>query len=260
MPRNLARLVPLCFLVAACGASTRHQALLERREAIRASNAAFQEEFIRNYRGGDGFQDTRWGMPPEEVQALYPGSRMSSTGGHLRATTVVVDREATADFFFTQGKLAAVSVQFHEPDPLREEFGSLSELLSMKYGEPVSRLDTAADVEARLEWYEADNDRTERNARLRELGTGRRSTQDPVDAEWRQKEEEARLEAIQARNDYTLREEWKDSETQLFLSGQQTPATSNLTLQYLSRHLKPYLREDLLGSEARRKQEQALEL
>jgi hypothetical protein len=260
MSRTLARLVPLCFLVAACGTSARQQALLERRDAIRTANAEHQEEFIRTYRGDDGFQDTRWGMSPEEVKALYPEASMTSSEGDLRATTEVADRDATVDFFFAMDKLAAVVVQFEAPDPLREEFGSLSELLRMKYGQPVAERDTTADAERKLWDIESFNDRTERTARMRELGSGRRSTKDPVDAESRQLEEEERLEAIQARNDFGLWSEWRTGETQLALIGRQTPATSMLLIQYESRHLKPYLKRFLDSSEAERKRDQVRDL
>ncbi|MCY1018712.1 hypothetical protein [Pyxidicoccus sp. MSG2] len=260
MSRNLARFLPLCFLIAACGTSARQQALIERRDAIRTANAEHQEEFIRTYRGGEGFQDTVWGMSPEEVKALYPEARMTSTEGDLRATTPVADRDATVDFFFAMDKLAAVVVQFEEPDPLREEFDSLSELLRMKYGQPLAERDTTADAERKLWDIESLNDRTERTARMREIGSGRRSTKDPVDAESRQWEEEQRLEAIHARNDFALRSEWQNTETQLALTGRQTPATSMLLLQYESRHLKPYLKRTVESSEAERKREEARDL
>ena len=260
MLRDFVRFLPLCFLVTACGTSARHQALVERRDAIRASNAAAEQEFLENYRSRDGFQDTRWGMSPEEVKALYPGAHMTNTEGDLRVETRVVDRLATVHFFFTQDKLAVVRVQFANADPLRTEFSSLSELLVMKYGQPTKHVDTAAEAEDRLWELESSNDRVERNAKLRELGSGRRTKGDPVDAESRQWEEEAREEALHARNNYDLQQLWKDSETLLLLAGQQTSSRSTLTLQYQSRQLSASMAHELEAYQGQRKRELSEEL
>ncbi|MFP2904189.1 hypothetical protein ACLESD_03760 [Pyxidicoccus sp. 3LFB2] len=262
MYRTLSHLLPLCFLVTACGSSARHQSLLERREAIRASNAEHEAAFIETYRSRDGFQDTRWGMSPEEVKALYPGASMVSTKGDMRARLRVVDRPAIVSFFFTQDKLAIITVQFASPDPLRDEFSALSELLGMKYGTPTSRVDTAAEAEARLWNIQSGNERIERTDKLRELGSDsrRRSDDDPVEPRYRQDEEDARLEAVAARNDYSLQRVWRDSETELLLDGRQTPSHSTLSLQYESRVLRPYITEDLKVDSAQRKREQAGEL
>jgi hypothetical protein len=232
----------------------------ERREAIRSSNAAHEAEAFQTYRGGDGFQETRWGMSPEEVQTLYPDARRTTSRGDLRATTEVADRSATVDFFFVQDKLAAVEVEFDTSAPLREEFDALSELLGMKYGQPVADKDTAAEAEERLSYYESENRRTESTATLRELGTGRRSRRDPVEPKDREREEEARIDALQAQNDYALRQAWKNSETELFLSGRQAPDGKRLTLEYTSRYLKQYAEPAREASERQLQREQAQDL
>ncbi|QDE96270.1 hypothetical protein [Myxococcus xanthus] len=78
------------------------------------------------YRSNDGLQNTRWGMPPEDVKALYPEAWMTSPQGDLRVHTQVAERPATLDFVFVQDKLAAVSVSFDLEASLRDEFNALS--------------------------------------------------------------------------------------------------------------------------------------
>ncbi|NTX65666.1 hypothetical protein HUA74_33900 [Myxococcus sp. CA051A] len=230
MLRALAGLLPLCLLATACGTSARQQALLERREAIRASNDAFAAEELAHYRGKSGFQETRWGMSPDEVRALHPEARTTSSQGDLRVTTRVTDRLATVDFKFTLNKLATVSLRFDTDAPLREDFGALSELLSMKYGAPTSRRDTAEDAEERLRMAESLN-----------LSLGEGTSFSRTTGDDHAYEERRRIEALAARTDYQLEKTWKDSETKLQLSGWQQPDSKRLTLNYVSRYLEPHL-------------------
>ncbi|WP_426750389.1 hypothetical protein [Myxococcus sp. Y35] len=262
MCRRIARLLPFCLLATACGSSARQQALLERRETIRDSNAAFAKEAFANYRSSDGFQETRWGMSPEDVKALYPEAWTTSPQGDLRVTQEVAERPATLDFLFVQHKLAAVSVVFKASGPLRDEFSALARALRVKYGEPVLERDTAADAEARLRRIESNNRLTESNARLRELNKPRqeRSNRDPVDPSDRAWEEEARMDNLQAQLDYALEQGWKNPQTELRLSGQRTPDSQQLTLVYLSRFLKPHLKETLSDEDTHRVLRQAQDL
>lgn len=243
----------------------RHQALLDRRDAIRASNEAFAEEAFAAYRSDDGFQDTRWGMSPEDVKALYPKAWMTSPQGDLRVTTQVAERSATLGFVFVQDKLAAVSVGFDLAASLRDEFNALSRALGAKYGEPELNKDTAAAAADRLWWIEARNRSTESTARLRESSRQRgvrdpRANRDPVDAQDRAWEEEARLDEFQARFDFALEQGWKTGETELRLSGQQAPGSKRLSLVYVSRFLKSHLEETLAEKGTQRILEQSRDL
>ncbi|MFY1825372.1 hypothetical protein ACN47A_05610 [Myxococcus fulvus] len=250
MLRPLAGLLPLCLLATACGTSARQQALLERREAIRDSNSAFAAEELANYRGKSGFQETRWGMSPDEVRALHPEARTTSSEGDLRVVTRVTDRPATVDFKFTLNKLAAVSLRFDTGAPLREDFDALSELLSMKYGAPTARRDTAEEAEARVRSAETYT---------RSLGEGtRRSRTTADDLAY---ENKVRLEALAAQSNYVVEKSWKDSETKLQLTGWQQPDARRLTLDYVSRFLEPHLsKRSAEFEDLEKKREQAQEL
>lgn len=251
MLRPLVGLLPLCLLATACGTSARQQALMERRDAIRASNDAFAAEELANYQGKSGFQETRWGMSPDEVRALYPEARTTSSEGDLRVATRVTDRPATVNFRFTLNKLAAVSLRFDTDAPLREDFGALSELLSMKYGAPTSRRDTAEDAEQRLRVAESLN-----------LSLGEGTSRSRTTGDDHAYEERRRIEALAAKTDYQLEKTWKDSETKLQLSGWQQPDAKYLTLNYVSRYLEPHLskRSETQDLDLELKREQAQEL
>lgn len=249
MLRTLAGLLPVCLLATGCGTSARQQELLERRSAIRASNDAFAADELVHYRGKSGFQETRWGMSPDEVRALYPRARTTSSEGDLRVVTEVTDRMATVDFKFTLNKLATVSLSFTTLNPLREDFDALSELLSIKYGEPTSRRDTAEDADRRLRTAESYN---------RSLGEG--TSRSRTTGDDRAYEERTRLDALAARGDYQLEKTWRDSETKLQLSARQEPGSRQLTLDYVSRFLEPHLSQRSSNLEAERKLEQAQEL
>ncbi|MCP3167038.1 hypothetical protein [Myxococcus qinghaiensis] len=251
MLRPLAGLLPLCLLATGCGTSARHQQLLERREAIRTSNEAFAIEELANYRSKSGFQETRWGMSSDEVAALYPGARATSSQGDLRVATRVTDRPATVDFKFTMNKLAAVSLRFDTDAPLREDFDALAELLSIKYGAPTSRHDSVEIAEQRLRTAESYN---------RSLGEG--TSRSRTTGDDRAYEERVRMEALAARSDYVLEKTWKDSETKLQLSAWQQPDSKRLSLDYVSRFLEPHLsnRPETEDGDLERKYEQAQEL
>jgi hypothetical protein len=157
-------LLSLSLLSAACATSSQGPSLTERRDAIRQSNAENRAEFERTYRGQEGFQSTRWSMSPQEVMALYPGAQPVSPM-ILFINTQVVERSANVYFFFTEDRLALVSVEFIPPDDVRSGYSDLDSLLTTKYGRPV------VDEDSLLQAY-ASGRRTheaERNYDLRRV-------------------------------------------------------------------------------------------
>lgn len=129
-------LLSLSLLSGACATSSQGPSLTERRDAIRQSNTEHRAEFERTYRGEEGFQSTRWSMSPQEVKALYPSAQVVSPM-ILFVNTQVVERPANVYFFFTEGRLALVSVEFIPPEDVRSGYSDLDSLLTKKYGTPV---------------------------------------------------------------------------------------------------------------------------
>jgi hypothetical protein len=92
--------------------------------------------------GGDGFQKTRWGMSPAEVQRLYPSARASRPGsGPLEVSeTIFAGERAHLEFAFGNGALSHVRVHFKGEGLDREQMVQrclrFRELLAKKYGDP----------------------------------------------------------------------------------------------------------------------------
>jgi hypothetical protein len=93
---------------------------------------------------GDGFQKTRWGMSPAEVQRLYPTARTSRVGWVLEvADATVAGERAQLEFTFgTAGALSQVTVNFRAEGLDREQTLQrclkFQDLLAKKYGDPPS--------------------------------------------------------------------------------------------------------------------------
>ncbi|AKQ67893.1 putative lipoprotein [Myxococcus hansupus] len=223
MYRRVARLLPFCLLVTACGSSSRHQELLTRREAVRNANEAAAQEAFANDRSTDGFQETRWGMTREEVAALYPEAATDPVHGDMTTIRSVAERPARLDFVFVHDKLAAVTVLFDPADSIRKDFDEVAAALRMKYGTPGHHLDTAANAERRLRELESGDPRFADEETLRE----------------------ARRDTLRAQSQYTLMQQWNSGQMLVTLSGRQTPARSEVALVYQSVALKPYLDETL---------------
>lgn len=85
-----------------------------------------------------GFQDTRWGMTPIQVQKLYPKSGMKD--GVLYGSKEVASRAAVIAFKFSNGKLSSVDVvflkQYENAGEMLEDFAQIVQLLLRKYGPP----------------------------------------------------------------------------------------------------------------------------
>lgn len=136
-------LLSLSLLLGACAASSQGPSIAERRDAIRRANAEQEADFQKNYRGQEGFQSTRWSMSPNEVRALYPRAQQVSPMV-LAVNTEVVERPAVVYFYFTQDRLALVSVEFSQPNDVRAEHRELVSLLTSKYGSPSAYEDSAS--------------------------------------------------------------------------------------------------------------------
>lgn len=128
-------LLSLSLLSGACATSSQGPSLTERRDAIRQTNAEHRAEFEQTYRGEEGFQSTRWSMSTREVATLYPGAQAVNPM-LLFVHTEVVDRPANVSFFFTEDRLALVSVEFIPPEDVRSAYSDVDSLLTTKYGQP----------------------------------------------------------------------------------------------------------------------------
>ena len=109
---------------------------------------------------GDGFQKTRWGMTPAEVQRLYPSARPSKVGWVLEVSDATFAGErAQLEFEFgTAGTLSHVTVRF-KPDPgdreqMLDRCLRFRDLLAEKYGDPPSSV---------LRWKSEKPDKSERD-------------------------------------------------------------------------------------------------
>jgi hypothetical protein len=91
---------------------------------------------------GEGFQKTRWGMGPADVQRLYPAARASRSAKSglevLEAT--FAGEPARIEFTFGTGVLSQVNVNLKSEGMEREQMLQrcfrFHELLTKKYGEP----------------------------------------------------------------------------------------------------------------------------
>ena len=253
-------LLPLCLITTACGTSAKHQSLVERRSAIRLADEVRELGARQEYRSKTGFQATRWGMTREEVLALVSGAVAHNAWGDLRALGTIADRPAIIDYVFADGQLAEVTLHFQTPGAVRGNFGALEELLTLKYGRPASRKDSALDAENRLAMVQMVNNLSEASANYHAARSGVSSATPPVGSFERQEEANAREDVTLAAIDYALQATWKDAETDLLLTGRQEPGQGSLTLQYQSVRMKPSLSKELAARSEQRKVEQSQEL
>ncbi|NVJ20979.1 hypothetical protein HUW62_07095 [Myxococcus sp. AM011] len=261
MSRHVSGLLLLSLFTTACGGA-RHQALLERRDAIRASNEAFELKEVETYRSQDGFQETRWGMSPDEVRALYPEAWVTPQGS-LQVNTHVTEAPAAVEFLFAREKLAGVNIQFEPMTHVRGHVEWLSELLELKYGAPISHEDTAITAARFVQTLEVLHLTTAVVELASTLKHG--SGMDwEAEAERQRVLASARDDVFEAQHDFVIEKAWKNSETALQLMARQHPHSRALGLQYESRRLKPYLQEASQSQEARdqeaRRQEAQLQL
>jgi len=257
---NPALLLPLCLATVACGTSAKHQALLERRAAIRLADEEREHREKVAYRSNTGFQDTRWGMTRNEVLAVVRGARAFNMWGDLRVLGIITGRSAVIDYIFADGQLASVSLRFQTAGVVRDNFQALEELLTLKYGKPASRHDTALDAAHSLAMAEMVNNLSEASANYHAARSGTQPTTPAVDSYKRQWEANARADVLAAQYDYELQSTWKDAETDLLLSGRQEPGLRNLSLQYTSVRFAPYLSKELAVRSEQRKAVHSQEL
>lgn len=261
MSRHVSGLLLLSLFTTACG-SARHQALLERRDGIRASNAAFELKAVEAYRSQDGFQETRWGMSQDEVLALYPEAWVTPQGS-LQVHTHVTEAPAAVEFLFARGKLASVSIQFDPRMHVRGQVEWLSELLELKYGAPISHEDTAITAARFVQTLEVLHLTTAVVELASTLKHGSHMDWE-AEAERQRVLASARDDVFEAQHVFVIETAWKNPETTLQLMARQDSHSRALDLTYESRRLKPYLQEALQGPEARaqeaRRQEAQLQL
>ncbi|ATB45719.1 hypothetical protein [Corallococcus macrosporus] len=254
-------LLPLCLATTACGTSAKHQALIERRDAIRMADAEREQGAREAYRSATGFQDTRWGMTRSETLAALPArARLIGAWEDVHVTDVVAGRPADVYYVFAEGQLAAVTLSFRAPGAVRGDFDSVAELLTRKYGKPESMEDSARDAESRLALAQMSNNLSEASANYHAWRSGVRPSGPAVDNFGRQLEANARTDAALAHYDYLLQGSWKDADTELRLTGSQSPGARSLMLTYTSLRLRPYLAKELAVRDEQRKVEQSREL
>ncbi|GHG68707.1 hypothetical protein [Comamonas sp. JC664] len=238
-------LLPLCLAATACGTSAKHQALIERRDAIRQMDAERELGARQDYRSMTGFQNTRWGMTKEEVLAVVPGAVQHNAWGDLGVTSVIADRPALVQYLFVEGQLAGVELHFPSPGAVRDHFHQVEELLTLKYGKPASRSDSAIDAANRLALAELANNLAVASDNYHAARSGYRPSTPAVDSFGRQREANARVDAATSSYDYALASTWQDTETGIVLNGKQEPGLNRLSLHYWSARLKPFLKKEL---------------
>ncbi|AKQ68786.1 putative lipoprotein [Myxococcus hansupus] len=253
-------LLPLCLVTTACGTSAKHQALVERRDTIRLVDEERELGARRDYRSQTGYQDTRWGMTKEEVLAVVPDAVQHNTWGDMGVFGVIADRPAFIQYLFVEGQLAKVELHFHSPGAVRDQFHQMEELLTLKYGKPASRSDTAIDAANRLAMAEMVNNLAVASDNYHAARSGQRPSTPAVDSFGRQREANARVDAATAAYDYALASTWEDTETGVMLKGAQEPGQNRLSIHYWSERLEPYLTKALVVRAEQRKVEQAQEL
>jgi hypothetical protein len=90
------------------------------------------------YRSNEGYQQARWGMSRDEVQAIYP--QANERGGEFGFLGEVAGYETATGFGFSDGMLALVSVSLRGGSLTTAErmraFSDLKSLLTQKYGAP----------------------------------------------------------------------------------------------------------------------------
>jgi hypothetical protein len=198
-------------------------------------------------------------MTVDEVRAQVPNA-VASARGNLTAALQVADRPALAHYVFAQGRLAAVTLHFVARADVRQEHGSLSELLTLKYGKPLSQQDTAFDAEQRLGLQESVNFLARATESYQASKSGVAATPNALDYAATQREARARQAALLAQNDFALVSRWNNTETEVALFGRQSPGHQGVTLHYLSSTLSQRLQQELQAQEQEGKQERAREL
>ncbi|MFP2960100.1 hypothetical protein ACLEPN_20300 [Myxococcus sp. 1LA] len=252
-------LLPLCLFTTACGTSAKHQALLERRAAIRESNEAHGRISREVFRSKTGFQNTLWGMTREEVRARAPQSFDFNAWGDLRDRGFIAGRPVLIDYVFAQGQLAEVVLHIRSPGAVRGNFNEMAELLTMKYGKPVDRLDSELTAQNRLAMTEMLNNLSAIAEDIQVARSGRRSSS-AVDTYALRREASARDDVVLAANDYILQSTWKAPETDLVLTGNQEPGLRVLTLRYQGVWMKRHLSQELAVRTKQEKAQQSREL
>ncbi|MGC4120908.1 MAG: tetratricopeptide repeat protein [Myxococcales bacterium] len=91
----------------------------------------------KTWRSKTGYQQTRWGMTPKQVKALYPGAL--ENGAMVVAKGKAAGHDAQIGFLFLDGSLAGVALIFQDGVFAAERlkvFEDVKKGLIVKYGEP----------------------------------------------------------------------------------------------------------------------------
>lgn len=117
----------------------------------------------------DGWQKVKWGMTEKQVRQAYPEARVDAVGGELIRVDVLqmhpyplLGRDFTVAYGFdAAGKLSHLALSYpgkgNADVPLRKEFHQLQELLTVKYGKPVSSVTHFLAAEQQL-WISGDTE------------------------------------------------------------------------------------------------------
>ncbi|WP_147443787.1 hypothetical protein [Corallococcus sicarius] len=221
----------MLILVVGCAPRSKGPSPQARREAM--------QDWARqgsNYRSTEGFQEARWGMALEEVQALFPEAKPLNRGA-LHLQTTIAKMPAAVNLGFLGGRFVAVDVVFLEIAEIRESHQLLRDLLSQKYGPPVRDRDTADEAQRRAGKYRTA---TEVAITLGRPGFSNSgwpqdgASQARVDVRVEHPDEEALLQARAARSDFKLWSRWRTTESHVKLTGLKSPNAASIVIEYES--------------------------
>ncbi|HEY3446701.1 MAG TPA: hypothetical protein VGK67_10075 [Myxococcales bacterium] len=106
-------------------------------EATSAAKAKLRATPLKTWRSKNGYQQTRWGMTPKQVKALYPGA--VEAGEMVVTKGKAAGHDAQLGFLFLDGSLAGVALIFQDGTFLAERlkfFEDVKKGLIAKYGAP----------------------------------------------------------------------------------------------------------------------------
>lgn len=226
---------------------------LERRTAMRIEAEKRRIEFEKTYRSPEGFQASRWGMTPADLQTAVPGA-VDDGRGNYRLSTTVDGAPAVVLFRFVEGRLAAADVALAAVRDGRPRHEKFRDALALKYRAPKESTDTAAEAAARVGSYRLAAGITEAGQQANTAISGvepdlYRAAQLRADAE--RLEAQAEAAAATAQFTFTLSDVFQTSESHVALQTAQSLEGAATTIAYRS----VVYAERLAAEEAREKGE-----
>ncbi|MCY1043784.1 hypothetical protein OV208_20865 [Corallococcus sp. bb12-1] len=209
----------------------------QRREALRD-----WERQGSRYRSPEGFQEARWGMTLEEVQALFPEAGLLN-GNALRWKTLLAKMPAIVTLGFVENRFAAVDVFSPEVRNSREAHLLLRRLLSRKYGTPGRDRDTVHEAQRRVGSYRSAADAVYFLGKVTSSLPGGVPPdlygQQRMDLRAENDEMEARREARAAQKRFLLMSHWETVESQVLLTSVTAPGVVAVVVEYESSRYAP---------------------